>query len=160
MNVAREVSADWILPLALYRCCTHMETSELAMGDLCTRSKLNPQDSELCLEAALDFRVLQNSRVLDFLLRPSSIPGCLSVQQCMSTRMKHRQLHDRMRRHQFPLNIWGDRAWTNLFVCDPCMTYMKQSYAAAVQTFWDGLPAVFGLPSWGSLDTLKGAALQ
>ncbi|KAJ7267139.1 hypothetical protein C8J57DRAFT_1067981 [Mycena rebaudengoi] len=161
VNIAREVSADWILPLALYRCCEDMHLTELVEGDSITGSKLSPQDTRLCLQNVLAFHTLYNSCVLDFLLTPPSIPGCLSVQQCISTRMLRRQRYDRVRRQDIlPLTIWQDGSWTSLSVCNPCMTHMKQSHAAAVQTFWDGLPAAFGLPNWGSLEALKEAALQ
>ncbi|KAJ7711876.1 hypothetical protein B0H16DRAFT_1627190 [Mycena metata] len=48
--------------------------------------------------------------------------------------------------------IWGEEDFARLSVCPPCLAYMRADWAARRARFWERLPALFGLPSWGELE--------
>ncbi|KAJ7266324.1 hypothetical protein C8J57DRAFT_1329762 [Mycena rebaudengoi] len=155
VNLAREVSALWILPLALYRCCDHLGISALLSGD----TRLDERDYRRCVEATLQLHTTHTSFMLDFLLNPASIPGCLSAAHCVSLRMHYRRAYDRLRHARLPLNVMRMSGWEFFQVCAPCLAHMKERHAAAMEECWADLPAIFDVLDWESLEDMKRAAL-
>ncbi|KAJ7241866.1 hypothetical protein C8J57DRAFT_1368781 [Mycena rebaudengoi] len=155
VNLAREVSALWILPLALYRCCDHLGISALLSGD----TRLDERDYRRCVEATLQLHTTHTSFMLDFLLNPASIPGCLSAAHCVPLRMHYRRTYDRLRHARLPLNVMRTSGWEFFQVCAPCLAHMKERHAAAMEECWADLPAIFDVLDWESLEDMKRAAL-
>ncbi|KAJ7645854.1 hypothetical protein B0H17DRAFT_1215832 [Mycena rosella] len=91
-NLAREVSADWILPPTL-AACAWADPVHLVLGTHSTgaRVSLAPSDAILCLNARDELTAKWTISLLDFLWTPLEISGCTTPIQCLNSRITHRQ---------------------------------------------------------------------
>lgn len=161
--LARKLSIDWILPIAFYRICERTHASPLLNG-ICG-IRLNRSDRVRCVTVCRHLEMSAVTKILDFLWTPLEIDSCLSPEFCTLSRLKvRRQVEDWRIRDledapRFPLDIWEEIDWDELDACGVCMSAMKSTHGEAKQAFWDGLPALFGLPSWEELEKIKAEAL-
>ncbi|KAJ7204227.1 hypothetical protein C8J57DRAFT_1407344 [Mycena rebaudengoi] len=119
VKVAREVSADWVLPFALYFLCGYM--------------------------AAIDFKRYED--VVDSLWEPFPIPGCTRRDQCLAHRIElRRQADGRRQQGELPFEAWPETCWKDLSCCSNCERAQKLAHTAAELVVWDKLPALFPLP--------------
>ncbi|KAJ7254748.1 hypothetical protein C8J57DRAFT_1346569 [Mycena rebaudengoi] len=153
VELAREISADWILPMAFYRCC-----GELSLAEFVTLDVLS-SDIQIYAQA-IDTLHSWNSRVLNFLLDPVTIPDCVSPHQCLERRMKLRGRWGGVFDDYLPLGVWSPEDWDELAVCMACLPKLKQTHAASIERLWAALPSIFGLPDWNTLETMKLAAFN
>ncbi|KAJ7082109.1 hypothetical protein C8R44DRAFT_823124 [Mycena epipterygia] len=174
---AREMSIDWILPVAFYRVVANSTPTELQNGlDLDGgHMELEPRDKIMCLEQSLDITRSACSEITQFLWQPLKIPNCSSSKgsnpgglkgfnhgalDCMTSRMEARQKVEQRRREKtFPMDLWVLADWEALKVCSVCMSAMKPAHQRALDTFWESLPQRFGFPGWRALKQMKDAAL-
>ncbi|KAJ7254785.1 hypothetical protein C8J57DRAFT_1346616 [Mycena rebaudengoi] len=164
INLAREISADWILPLALYRCCDARTLKQLLKGGLeeGTTAKsgvLSLPDIHVCVQALSTLHV-RNSSVLKFLLEPITIVHCVSPQKCLENRMRVRADWDQISPDYLPLDVWDTDDWRHLHLCVWRRPKLKETHTASVKDFWSTLPGIFGLPDWETLETIKRAAFD
>ncbi|KAJ6556984.1 hypothetical protein DFH09DRAFT_1488678 [Mycena vulgaris] len=77
--LARQVSADWIIPIALYRLCAELKEEEIIRGVVYkgTTIRLSEGDPILALRTSSALRGDATSQVLAFLWLPAKIDGCL-----------------------------------------------------------------------------------
>ncbi|KAJ7745188.1 hypothetical protein DFH07DRAFT_942882 [Mycena maculata] len=157
--LAREMSIDWILPIALYRVAGNCTPTELLDGidvNGGVHAELAHQDKIACLEQSLVIRTTASAEILDFLWNPLSIPGCSDKAECTRRRIQARKLVEDARKNRiFPVKIWPTSNWAVFSVCKSCMGVMKADHQQALETFWDGLPQRFGLPDWDALKQMK-----
>ncbi|KAJ6557724.1 hypothetical protein B0H19DRAFT_993531 [Mycena capillaripes] len=163
---ARELSLDWILPLALYRASAMCKPAEVMNGIHLdgVHMELSPQDKLLCLEQSNSLATSVSAATINFLWDPPSIPGCHGRNDyekwaCTNSRFLARRDAEGWRADAFPLTLWMPTDWAQLKVCASCMTAMKAAHQQAVETCWDGLPERFGLPGWAELEQMKENAL-
>ncbi|KAJ7669779.1 hypothetical protein B0H17DRAFT_949103 [Mycena rosella] len=164
VNLAREVSADWILPTALASCCWLL-AEELVHGvaSATGHATLAPSDILLCMYALGQFQTTWTNRVLAFLWTPFSIPGCVSPAACFTARVGYRRDAEDWREDDMGvLDLWDEHDWSNLRedVCGACFAAMQVSHQLARREYWDALPLIFGLPDWDTLLARRAAALE
>ncbi|KAJ7018912.1 hypothetical protein C8F04DRAFT_357957 [Mycena alexandri] len=167
-NLAREVSADWILPAVLAACCW-LELHDLVYGlpaahGLTTRIILTQADIALCMRGAVKLHTTWTTTLYDFLWVPREIPGCISLShQCWERRVETRRAAEGWRsRKILPLYLWNEDDWESLGddVCPPCFQFMQKSYVVGREEYWEALPEIFGLPAWITLEAMRDAALR
>jgi hypothetical protein len=163
VTLARDVSADWVLPTALYRCVANIRGAELLDGIDYTgvHVELARADKVTCFEATPLLLGDAVGEILGFLWIPTVIPGCVSVESCLEDRLETRQTAEKWRRDGLlPLTIWTEEDWDRLDVCGVCMTAMRKAHQERRERFWEDLPRIFGLPSWEILEKMKQDALE
>ncbi|KAJ7700676.1 hypothetical protein B0H17DRAFT_925098 [Mycena rosella] len=173
IQLAREVDALWVLPLAFYDLSTsfNMPTDfPEAIGrgifhgavynGVPTSLSVQDQDSFLQghfnhTRAAVD--------IVGFLLDPPDVNGCASPNQCLAGRAKAIRATAWMlqRYAHIPLAIWNDDDWVKYCddVCPTCIVELKRTRAEARQELWYDLPDMYGLPAWEELEKMKVAAI-
>ncbi|KAJ7473137.1 hypothetical protein B0H11DRAFT_1343008 [Mycena galericulata] len=165
INLAREVSALWILPAVFYSLCisTPHNFAFLSKGVMFRNHtvSLQPKDLEIFLEGSYAQRECA-SAVLQFLWHPENIQHCLSASRCYSGRCAERKYREGTL-YQLgyrPLELWGEGDWSQLppTICSTCIRAMKTTHEQAIQSFWDDLPRKYGLPCWEDLEQMKDAA--
>ncbi|KAJ6556149.1 hypothetical protein B0H19DRAFT_1262248 [Mycena capillaripes] len=136
IHLARQVSANWIIPFAVYDLCKRMDIEQVLGGTLINNSivSLDRQDQIFVLQASTFFRCDAMSQMLDFLWCPTQIPEC--------TR---------------PTGAW--KAVLD-DICPTCTAVMKEMHQIALQSLWDRLPALCGLSGWEGLEKMKVEALK
>ncbi|KAJ6535566.1 hypothetical protein B0H19DRAFT_1183764 [Mycena capillaripes] len=158
--LARDLSIDWILPIAYYRGCEFSWERTILEGPLGIEDKVRLMTACRVLESACV------SKILAFLWPTAQIEGCGSPLACSADRIDCRRTAEQWRERDpnaaamMPLHVWEARDWGNLDVCDICLSSMKIAHQEAKQALWDSLPELFGLPEWSELEKLKAAALQ
>ncbi|KAJ7442592.1 hypothetical protein B0H11DRAFT_2236697 [Mycena galericulata] len=163
-NLAREVSADWVLP-AVLAACAWVALEELLMGvnSAGGRVSLTPSDAVLCLRARDQLQTRWTSQMLDFLWTPLEIPGCMAPGACLHQRVVFRRLGETWRNDQVIVPyVWSEEDWDGLVdnVCHTCLRFMKSSHAGAKAVFWYALPSLFNLPNWDTLLQMRESALK
>ncbi|KAJ7756571.1 hypothetical protein B0H16DRAFT_1538427 [Mycena metata] len=166
LNLAREVSADWILPSVLAACCW-LEPDELVYGlppspGLTARITLTPADIVLCMRGAVKLHTTWTSKLYDFLWVPQETSGCVEAPECFVKRVETRRAVEQCRSEKIlPLYLWNDDDWQSLWagVCTPCFHFMQKLYVESREEYWQALPEIFGLPAWATLEAMRDAAL-
>ncbi|KAJ6460976.1 hypothetical protein C8R45DRAFT_879154 [Mycena sanguinolenta] len=142
VNLARHVSADWILAPALLL-CAWLDPQELMDGSL------SKPDIALCLRASNNLQTKWASRVLHFLWDPTYISGCQSPESCPQLRVDYRARAEDWRGEQMDVfNIWGESDWETGGAskpCDVCLRFMNSAWQESRHACWDDLPALFNL---------------
>ncbi|KAJ7186038.1 hypothetical protein C8R46DRAFT_1343130 [Mycena filopes] len=159
----RELSLDWILPIAFYRVAVDCSAVALLNGinvpDV-GPFELSAADKLLCVEQSVELRTWASSAILAFLWERSPVGGCYNYGGCTAARLEACKTAEHRRFHYLPLRLWETEQWEIMSsVCPPCLTSMKTTHAAALQSLWDGLPPRFGLADWAALEQMKAAAL-
>ncbi|KAJ7452259.1 hypothetical protein FB451DRAFT_1050917 [Mycena latifolia] len=158
VNFAREMSIDWILPLALYRVTANCTIAELLNGIVVdgVHVDLAPQDRPICLEQRYALATSASAEITDFLWNPVPIPRCSSGYSCTKARIESRKQVEAYRMNNIlPLKLWLPEDWAGLDVCPVCKSAMKETHQEALESFWQGLPERFGCPSWDALQQMK-----
>ncbi|KAK7038428.1 BTB domain-containing protein [Favolaschia claudopus] len=166
INLAREVSALWILPAVFYSLCIstphHFRSLARGVSFQGGTSRLSPSDLEIFLEGSHAQRECA-SAMLQFLWYPEHLQGCTSWSRCYSARCAERKYREGLQ-YQLgyrPIEIWGDAEWRQLpaSICAACLERMRGLHQQAMEGFWDDLPAKYHLPCWDDLEQMKDAAL-
>ncbi|KAJ7119164.1 hypothetical protein C8R44DRAFT_673506 [Mycena epipterygia] len=168
IQLAREVDALWVLPLAFYNLAAILPRigSDIFHGAVYNGVpvSLSLQDQKSFLFGH-DFQLRStNADIMGFLTYPHSddIKGCESPTRCTAERFI---AIDRSREmisagQAIPLDAWRSEDWDMLDeLCPACLTVLKETYQYARQIFWGNLPETYGLPPWKELENLKEAAL-
>ncbi|KAJ7152472.1 hypothetical protein C8R46DRAFT_869932, partial [Mycena filopes] len=76
--LARQASADWIIPLTLYRLCREIPVENVLFGVNCHgfNVRLSERDQVYALKASTFFRTDATSQILAFLWSPTKLDGC------------------------------------------------------------------------------------
>ncbi|KAJ7132542.1 hypothetical protein C8R44DRAFT_774165 [Mycena epipterygia] len=166
INLAREVSALWILPTVFYSLCmtTPHNVRSLVTGVTFRNhtTRLDPADLEIFLEGSYEQREA-SSAMLQFLWHPEAVPGCVTPTKCYAARCAERKYRDvkLFDLGHSPLELWGAEEWNQLplTICLTCVGGMKATHKRAIASFWADLPTKYRLPCWEDLEQMKDAAL-
>ncbi|KAJ7657259.1 hypothetical protein DFH06DRAFT_1197809 [Mycena polygramma] len=165
---AREMSIDWILPVAFYRVVEKSTPAQLLNGiDIDdVHFELAPADKLVSVEQSLAICGSASSQLTHFLLDRklnSACPGLIATKyasDCLTPRLDARMMVEARRTERvLPMTLWMQDDWANLLVCSTCKSAMKVAHEAALDAYWTGLPARFGLPEWEVLEIAKEADL-
>ncbi|KAJ7749696.1 hypothetical protein B0H16DRAFT_869645 [Mycena metata] len=164
LTFARELSIDWILPVAFYRACAGNTIKDILHGERHrgVLYRLAHEDRLLCLEQSQALRGAAAASVCDFLWNPTTIEGCKDPDGCIKNRtLFRRHVEDwRWNKDILPLRLWEEDDWDTLEVCKYCLTAMRVTRRGALLAFWDGLPKRFGIAPWPVLIKTKTETLQ
>ncbi|KAJ7119170.1 hypothetical protein C8R44DRAFT_878670 [Mycena epipterygia] len=166
IQLAREVDALWVLPVAFYRLAASFRKLGRAVfngavyNGVPTSLSIQDQDSFI---TGLDAQIGSTSDILRFFSHPRDIPGCTTPTRCCAGRLA---AIDNSRESldgciSIPLSVWAECDW-DFFegaVCSMCLPVLRQTHQAARQAFWDKLPEIYGLPPWDELEQMKVAAI-
>ncbi|KAJ6606004.1 hypothetical protein DFH09DRAFT_69 [Mycena vulgaris] len=168
IELAREVGAEWILPVAFYN--LGAAAHNLGMKEIVSGIRYGSfpvKLSEIDLGFFLDGYLLQRdnemSTILQFLHSPMLVSGCTGGSKCTLVRLGAvtKFQADRIEYPAIPLDIWGGDDWKRLSTaCSPCLKSLKQTHAAARQSFWNKLPGLYGLPGWDELKKMRTEGLK
>lgn len=154
IQLARENGVDWILPLAFYRLCLEMNCRTLIQGF----ETISPADLGLCIEAMNVMRTAHYAEVLARYDRRLGDEGCTGGEPCRISRFREaRTLLDGGVALPDLTVTWTPGPDSHL--CGSCAKDMHEWHSKQQQTGWDGLPGMFGLPEWSTLNKLKNTAL-
>jgi hypothetical protein len=168
VHLARSLSIDWILPVALYRFCMELSGDTL-FGDLeperggLEQSGLSIADRRACYDAAMALRSARTATVLArFRGRMAACAGCTSADVCRSARVLEGAalLDEGLDCIPDLAAVWAPSASLKEELCDVCLAEMHGWHEGARHALWEGLPALFGLPEWAVLNAMKEEALQ
>ncbi|KAJ7128253.1 hypothetical protein C8R46DRAFT_1144898 [Mycena filopes] len=153
VSLGRELSLDWILPAAFYRAC------EFSWEDAIITAPISLSDKVLIVSAC---RLLEGpgvTKILSFLWPDDVMERCALDR--FGCRQQAEQWRDRTTDNpaQMPLDIWVEKDWGPLNVCEDCLDDMKADLKAKRQALWDELPGMFGLPAWSELEAMKARAM-
>jgi hypothetical protein len=166
INLAREVSALWVLPAVFYSLCIstphHFRSLARGVPFRGRFSRLEASDLEIFLEGSHAQRECA-SAMLQFLWFPEHLQGCVTYARCYGARCAERKYREGLQ-YQLgyqPLELWGDSEWRQLppSICGACIDRMNSMHRQAMQGFWDDLPAKYHLPCWEDLEQMKEEAL-
>ncbi|KAK6969112.1 hypothetical protein R3P38DRAFT_2753240 [Favolaschia claudopus] len=143
LSLARDLSIDWILPLALYWRCEDLSKNRHAL-----LQSLNISEQSHLLTATWALTTDLSTRILDFLWPPTVTSGHERFSAC---RIEWRRMAEQWRHNFMPLAIWHERDWNSLNVCDECLGNMRLHAQLAREAVWEELPEVLGLPNWPGL---------
>ncbi|KAJ7167222.1 hypothetical protein C8R43DRAFT_877584 [Mycena crocata] len=158
IELARQLSLDWSLPIAFYRVSKYSYEHQIIGGH--KGFELDMKDKISTIVAARQME-RADTKILDFLWSPEVIDGCESEPECTISRIACRRDAENWRECTpnasplMPLDIWATEDWERLEVCDVCLATMKTMHQDAKQAFWDELPKMFDLPNWTVLEEMK-----
>ncbi|KAJ7148539.1 hypothetical protein C8R43DRAFT_1108075 [Mycena crocata] len=157
IQVATEVGALWLLPVAYHDLCK--QTISTIISELWWNS-IGEKERTACL-VGHSKQLQYFPRIFKFLFvvkEPNT--ECHDWPECNRIRLQY--VHD--------MDIWQNMHWTldawprtgedigNLGMCEDCTTEAEAMYATARQAFWDQLPTMFGLPGWEELEEMRRVA--
>ncbi|KAJ7107980.1 hypothetical protein C8R43DRAFT_1080208 [Mycena crocata] len=124
LQLARQLSLDWILPAVFYGICDTQESGIL------NGTELHTDDKARCVVGIRRLEKLGVNRVLDFLWEPLEIDGCTSCRTCSQARVTLRRSFELFRERSevpgfLPFEIWSKQDWAKLHVCHLCLSSMK-----------------------------------
>nr|GAT44519.1 predicted protein [Mycena chlorophos] len=164
ISLARDLSLDWVLPVAFYRLARTRSATVIFASDMLMSDKLRWAEAVRKIDTEL------RSQALDFLWEPKRIAGCTNEppRLCTEMRAAYRKSVDKVRfstspnaGYLMPLETWTAGWWTAMQdtnkVCEVCMGEMKRLKALADETFWQALPEIFDLGTWAELEEQKQA---
>ncbi|KAJ7611820.1 hypothetical protein FB45DRAFT_1037458 [Roridomyces roridus] len=178
IQLAREVDAPWVLPVAFHvlsGCLAWdktMSVTEVLRGTTFNRvsTSLSPQDQESFLPGHI--RQIRNhtASILGFFSDPVEILDCRLPLECLRGRlsavktMQGAILSDHSEHLSMPLKIWeesefGSQHWDYSDICPSCLEWLQRQHQAVREKFWDDLPNMYGLPPWEELEKMKVAAI-
>ncbi|KAJ7718952.1 hypothetical protein DFH07DRAFT_761337 [Mycena maculata] len=153
IQLAREVEAPWILPIAFYRLSASFSqlTKEVLHGTIYTQEAFLSGHNSHIQHAATE--------ILRFLFNPLDVADCRSPTECTKARVA--AVSEMWKDiSQAPSILWKVNDWAILDgVCPACLSILKETRQTACQAFWDKLPGAYGLPSWDELEKMKIAAI-
>ncbi|KAJ7119091.1 hypothetical protein C8R44DRAFT_707401 [Mycena epipterygia] len=168
IQLAREIDAPWVLPLAFY----NLSAVFHEVGNIIFHGAVyNGLPVSLSMQDQQTFLIGHNSQntstyaaILQFLSYPRSadIEGCKSPARCTAERLNAVESSREMTcdSPSIPLDIWDSDDWDILQdVCPACLAVLKDAHQHARQAFWDKLPEMYGLPCWEELEKMKEAAI-
>ncbi|KAJ7100438.1 hypothetical protein C8R44DRAFT_859346 [Mycena epipterygia] len=155
ISLARQVSAEWIIPLAVYQLCERIKEPEVLEGFPLKGSivRLDLRDQVLVLQASVFLRNDGISKVLDFLWDPAKINGFAQLPTLGVVPTENTSCRSTSGRKQ----TYKDYAKG---VCPVCMSAMQAAHQRALRSLWDRLPGLCGLPAWEELEKRRAAALK
>ncbi|KAJ7753411.1 hypothetical protein DFH07DRAFT_1061510 [Mycena maculata] len=167
IQLAREVEAPWILPLAFYQLSgsCNLLGRDIYHGTVYNgvHTALSVADQEAFLKGH-NLQILSASMdILAFLTDPLTIDVCVSIGDCNMERQNIMPSVREDLRHYPSDPLWATwiaEDWEKLDgVCPPCLAILKETHQAARRAFWDQLPEMYGLPPWEELEAIKTAAI-
>jgi hypothetical protein len=169
IQLARQVSALWLLPIAFYELATR-DNATIQIALQCSTfnnhpAKLSGDDQILFLTSSILIGHLEH-KALSFLHSMESSAECSRGTRCEAARLKaiaKAHLLITMVTSPIPLQIcsvsgvWGD---LSKGCCVKCHNCLNEAHAMARQKIWDKLPGICGLPPWPELEKMKANALK
>ncbi|KAJ6630389.1 hypothetical protein B0H10DRAFT_2208051 [Mycena sp. CBHHK59/15] len=166
-RLAREVEALWILPYAYYliALCTR-DIQEVMDGGIpdggLEIARLDAADQLPFLRGYLVQRDGAMAEIASFLYS-ATVEGCSGGRVCDLARLAALN-YVQWNHKKFEadaIDIWVPHNWEYFFsdACPACLASLKRLHQESRQSFWDKLPAMYGLPDWDELEQLKSAAI-
>ncbi|KAJ7500415.1 hypothetical protein B0H11DRAFT_1995256 [Mycena galericulata] len=162
IQLAREVSAPWILPPVFYALSADFGIPEVLSNAL-YHTLLSDDDQRNFLHGAS----LQAGYMLDslrFLYEPATVAGCTGRDNaCAIERLRAlEQARARFQTYRAnPLQIWRPDDWAPVTViCSVCFEALLRGYSQGRQAIWGRLPEMYGLPDWTELEHMRADALK
>jgi hypothetical protein len=172
VQLAREVEALWILPVAFYELSNNFHEIGTNIFHGAVYNGMQTQLSMVDQQSALQGQIIQSRSsvgMMRFLYSPSDIAGCESPNQCPAPRREAMALSlGLLEAHpsSAPLAFWGSESAWSWFeggdggvVCPTCLNAFKTRCEEDRQAFWDKLPSMYNLPPWAELETMMVAEI-
>ncbi|KAJ7182413.1 hypothetical protein C8R43DRAFT_1116056 [Mycena crocata] len=154
IQCASEVGATWVLPTAFYFLC-YSDMRDILNAP--TWGRLSGVDQETTIVSYTRQRTACPP-VLPFLRIPFT-EGCTDLDRCSAYRALYLEdvgswnISD-------PLGSYKDWTPFETKICSYCLVQSEEYHKRARKKLWDGLPSIYGLPSWDVLERLKQESLS
>ncbi|KAJ7137323.1 hypothetical protein C8R46DRAFT_1361909 [Mycena filopes] len=138
--LAREMSLDWILPIAFYHMLENSTPSQLLNGvDIDgVHFELAPQDKSMALDQCQAIPGAVSTHITSFLLNPDHALGCalyvtrIGATTCTDARLKaRREVELRTIGGTFPMDVWTQADWNEMGFCASCKGEMLAAHREA-----------------------------
>ncbi|KAJ6590089.1 hypothetical protein DFH09DRAFT_222117 [Mycena vulgaris] len=157
-RAASDVGALWLLPTTYYfLCCRAVEdlySAREAWG------ALRADEVRTCLtsQAAL---IRATNRSYRFLRRIPS-PHCPSKEICLLEVSRTQDFLEAISDLKVDAHPLGPSFFRHpsLKLCSDCRQLGEEQFTEAQESFWRGLPGIFGLPDWDELYKMRGEVLE
>lgn len=164
-NVAREANTPILLPAILYACCSL--PPEVLLGSWTSHKtssnlpSLSPENLYAVLKARNDIILFTRRHIFGFAFSAKDLPDCRTPTECRRIRG---ELAESAEKHH--PDGWIDPLSPGTFIaqlarvaCVRCTEEAKRAFERGRKELWEGLPAMFGLPSWTELEKLSAMEL-
>lgn len=155
-RTAKEFDLDWVLPSILYCISSHPIEKTLDHATFgAEKIALKWADKRLCVIGRQKLLLNQSQSALQMARTAhSEVEGCTG-ETCAATRLHCADVLSSWDMAGF-LDYFEDNA-CNYYdeFCPACRSAFISSCGNATQQMWDGLPTMFGLPSWEDLEKTR-----
>ncbi|KAJ7611814.1 hypothetical protein FB45DRAFT_941082 [Roridomyces roridus] len=172
IQLAREVDAPWILPLAFYVLSHRLTQAKFSISlmDVIRGNAFNgetfhlsTQDQESFLRGLIQQIQFSTTSILGCFSDPLKIPNCTTPVRCLKGRLSAvNSVRETVSVFPSkPLDVWGEEDWDEFAdrVCPTCLAALQARHQIKRQEFWDDLPKTYGLLPWEELEKMKVAAI-
>ncbi|KAJ7257556.1 hypothetical protein B0H12DRAFT_1049457 [Mycena haematopus] len=150
-----EVRAAWLLPAAYY-------DAFVAGAHLLPLTAIEGHESIVRTLVVGSHKIVSNTAQISAFTSVTAGALCTDARSCANVRGNYlaNLLQALSNGVVSPIHYYSRSGYrANSALCDACFTASLPAYNAAMSTFWDELPAYFGLPSWAELNRMKQDAL-
>lgn len=156
IHLARSMSADVLLPAALFECCT-FSIEEIIGGVAAadgTPMCLSPSDQALVLKAREALAYAARMSVFSFVFT-QYFPN-MTLSQHQNLQRVHRWLHggEQIQAPQWLNPLRTDFPWPDFIAAwrsQVPVAQLRKQLRRGRQTVWDNLPVTFGMPRWDKM---------
>ncbi|KAJ7611812.1 hypothetical protein FB45DRAFT_843901 [Roridomyces roridus] len=171
IQLAREVDAPWVLPLAFYVLSNSLvqrgttSAKEVVRETTCNGISvaISAEDQDSFLSGHIRQVQFRATGVLGCFLDPVKIPNCKSPMRCLEGRLSatNRVCRTDSIFPSSPLDVWNEDAWDEFEeqFCSTCLAFLRARHQSKRRELWDDLPKMYGLPPWEELEKMKVAAI-
>ncbi|KAJ7728489.1 hypothetical protein B0H16DRAFT_1734640 [Mycena metata] len=152
ITVAKEAGALWLLPVSYYQASSYVRAHLLEAAE----QGADKHVVDACLASQIHLSRASGS-IYKFLSTPSDT-GCPTPDLCNATRFDELSSYfDGCGGEEdlCPLSEWDEEDGWTLPLCAHCLSVAKTTHRTAMEEIWDRLPAIYGLPPWSELQSMK-----
>lgn len=150
LSVGREFGLQSVLPIALFRCCQHIQS----LSDGFTHNALrgiSSDDKLLCYSSIKRLSFTQASTTNTWLTAEDIYSSCRSPGTCKLARSHAMRVLFYPYGSLIGLAQWSEHSSVLTNMCELCKAVAQSAHRKGRQEFWDRLPDAFSLPAWEEL---------
>jgi hypothetical protein len=151
--IAQTENVPWILPAALYECCTY-DLDHILFHPTWANGMISEEMKKAIILGAFKHREATQA-VLRFLVTPAS-KDCQQSEICLEAKRNCNEIYAGCFPVNNPLSIWDDGDFEAYVdgLCEACNENCWRFHEKARCNIWNDLPDMYGLRPWSVLEEL------